>query len=384
MKSNISGQWLSDRTLTAINLILIASLFFYYCWFILYKLSPVIYPDTFSYLWEIPVNFYYWTGRSLTQRIIFSLCLKNPHVISIIHLITYALTALTLYLLLSRQGRKIYNFFLCVFICFVFSSYTLNVTAVAVTACPIYHSLAILFPCVLFLTSEKTEIATVSVVGILFVFSKNTVPFIIILLLLLRLISGWKTIQYKMAGVYAMLAFSAVLKIGMIYYYDTSTKLNLLTIYTNRIIPDKDAAALFNKKYGLPLKAFAERSEYVVKGRINPVTRNYELVRDPHGIVDWIKSQGGSAYIRYLFFDNFCKTYSTFKKEYHEFYIGDTINIYTKYYLMTHPSAKRTNNPAMLPASGFSGFDSLEILKILPAESVLPILRSFSFISWPD
>jgi hypothetical protein len=97
----------------------------YYLYVLNFSLKPIEYPDAVSYLWAGPWNLYYLTGRSLTQRAIYTLLDNHLQLIVNLQLTLLAATALIIYLLFQTQG-PVTNLVVAVLVAFSFSSYSLS------------------------------------------------------------------------------------------------------------------------------------------------------------------------------------------------------------------------------------------------------------------
>ena len=69
------------------SLALIAAPFVAYGAFIAQVLHPIEYPDSFAYLWRQAFNVHYLWGRSLTQRVIYTLAANNAALIVAVQLL---------------------------------------------------------------------------------------------------------------------------------------------------------------------------------------------------------------------------------------------------------------------------------------------------------
>lgn len=220
--------------------------------FLLFEVAP----DHWSYMWESPINFFYFTGRSLTQRVIFSLCMDNRQAIVFVQLFIFALTALVLYALLRREDKKGFNLALSSCIAFLFSSYTFNISSTWIGPEHIFISLLILFPFLLFCLSVDQHPVIIFLSGLLLIFSKSVAPFIIFSMIAIRLMTERRILSSRSLIVYASLGFCAIVSIIVTDKYDTSRHINTVNNCFNRIFPNAEATKLFHSKYGMPTGPF--------------------------------------------------------------------------------------------------------------------------------
>lgn len=359
-----------------IDSVIILLPFTYYFFLINNRLFPVEYPDAFSYLWRQKLTTHFFLGRSLTQRIIYTLCLNNPVIISNIQLSLYALSSLILYHLFKRKSRN-YNIALMLIIIAIFSSYIFNVSAVIINSEPIFLSLLILFPSILFLWTDKYRARLIILFGILYILSKNVAPYIMLLLLFLHFVFK-KTCSKKMTVVYIALILLSFIRLLTTHLYDTSIHINVANNIFVRVFESSKATQFFHEKYGMPIGPFVKEcrgsnvNKYCIDDSpvfiINLDTRNLELIDDKYGLVKWIKLKGQQSYMRYILFDSGKDTYDNYNKAFKFFYKKETI-LFTYNYMDYNPEKKQISNKLLLNKTeefrGFFGFEPLAVLSYL-------------------
>jgi len=352
---------------SCLNWVLIVGPFLFYGWVAYSKLIPVEYPDAFAYLWRQPFNWSYLTGRSLTQRLLFSLVLNEPQMIVLLQLLIYLLSAVIIYLLFAQKNSILYNLLLSVAVMFLFSSYTLNVSAVIINAEPIFVALTILFPFVLFLFKGRYQIFLVLTLGILFIFSKNVAPYTTILLVIWRFITMRGRIERQTLVGYLGLVIVSLASITLTHAYDTSLQINTVNNMYRRVFPDPAITTYFQTHYGMPVGSFVTQCQGAWIGEpcfghslitINPRSRNYELVADSFGFVTWVQQDGQQAYLRFLLWDSSMDTYREFRRVVREVMQSDAV-IFINSYLGANLPNNTPNNLkalALLHPSGAIGF----------------------------
>ena len=303
-------------------LLLVVGPYLYYAWFAWTYLVPIEFADAVTYLWPEPLNVHYWTNRSLTQRLLYSLLGNRLDAIAAVQLFLFLLTALGLFGLLARPGRPLANLALAAALAFIFSSYAFNVLAVAISAEPVFLCLLLLFPCVLFLERGRYGAPLVLTVGLAFVFSRSLAPFALLVLLPVRLLAVRPGPDRVRWGVYAVLVAASLGSIVVTARYDTSLSVNTVNNIYRRVLPVSGLVERYRTKYGMPSGPWVEAcaGRYVLDpctGRpiltVDPVSRNYALLEDRQGFVRWVRDAGRRAYLTHLFWDDPARTHSIFQ-----------------------------------------------------------------------
>lgn len=348
--------------------------FAYYAWFAWTHLHPVEYPDSFAYLWRQPVNWSYLTGRSLTQRVLFSLCANDPRVISFMQLAIFCATSVLLFVLFTTEHR-LGRIAIALALAFVFSSYTLNLASVAIVTEPLFLTLLVLTPCVVF-RGDRLGSGLLLATGLSFLCSKNTAPAVLVGVLMLRVITARQAPEKGVRRVYLVLVLAALGRMAVTTAFDTSVALNVVNNMFARVFPYPDVTAHFQEAYGMPRGAYVDdcRGKVVLMPcfgpdsilTIDPATRNYDLLHDDYGFVSWAKAHGADSYLRYLFLDRPAETLQGGAAAFHEHSRAGTIRYMTGY-LGMNIAANEPNNLAILSSVpgreiGFLGFDALAIL----------------------
>jgi hypothetical protein len=373
----------STACLRVTGLVLIAGPFLYYAWFAWRHLVPIEYPDAVTYLWRHPFNLHYLTNRSLTQRLLFSLLGNHLGLIAALHLLLYLATGGALFCLFARRGRTAFNLALATCLAFVLSSYTFNVSAVAIAAEPVFMCLLLLFPCVLFLERGRLGPIAVLISGLAFVFSRNLAPPTLLVFLLVRLVALRPAPDRRRGWVYAGLVGTALASIAVTAHTDTSLAINTVNNIYQRVLTDPVSTAHFQAKYGMPDGPFLE----MCRGRnvldrclgqrilfVNPDSQNYDLRDDKQGFVRWVKQEGRRAYVSYLLWDDPGRAHAMLQRDYALLVRSDAIRFVIQY-LGRKLSSNVPNNRVSIESSGrgrdvgLLGFDSLALLR----DALLPI-----------
>jgi hypothetical protein len=303
-------------------LVLIAAPFVVYGAFIGRVLHPVEYPDAFAYLWRQPFNVHYLWGRSLTQRAIFTLAANNPAIIVAVQLACYLGSALLVYLCLCKEGAPVRNLVVGVLIALAYSSYTLNVSAVAVNAEPILISLVICVPCLIALYWGRYRRALLLSLGTAFILAKNVAPYAYLVLIVTWLVTMVKGAERVAVLPHTALIVLALIRIVTTNRYDTSLHVNALNNVYARVFPDTQITAHFHREYGMPVGPFVQHCRGKQAGvpcfgypilTLDPESGNYALLQDEYGFTDWIKRRGQRSYVRFFLFENGLDTWTHYR-----------------------------------------------------------------------
>jgi hypothetical protein len=358
---------------------MIVAPFIYYGQVAFGKLISLELPDSFAYLWREPFNWYFFTGRSLTQRLLFSMLGTNPALIVTLHFALFLITAVALYLLFKRPRQIFYNMAVAAMIMFYFSSYTLNVASVLIISEPIFVMLLLIFPCALFLARGKYRIPLILAIGVAFIFSKNVAPYALITLIFFHWFTTPEARTAAMLRTYAGLILLALISVALTSAYDTSTQINTVNNIYKRIFPNSAVTRHFQDAYGMPDGPFIAACQKSWIGDpcfgmsliiINQTSRNYELVTDQYGFVTWLRQRGQRAYMRYLLWEGGPSTYAEFQQVVHKMIRDDSV-IAMNPYLGVKSRANTPNNLATLAAEnpggeiGFFGFDPFLVTRDL-------------------
>jgi hypothetical protein len=340
------------------------------------RLVPSEYGDSFAYVWRGPINLGFFTNRSLTQRVLFWLCGNHLRNIARLHLAGFAASALVLFWYLApatRPGRVLVALLVAV----VFSSYGLSMGAVAIVAEPIHMALMLTFPVLLFLGRGRASHFAMLVVGLLFLFSKNTAPFLVLCLLGGHwLLSRWGLPVQAGRG-RAVLAVSAVAAIVLLRGFDTSVHTNLANNILGRVLVDEASVERLLTRDGMPPGDYvtACRGGDVLTPCFDGETLHdwhpeyllYRLKQDHWGFAKWVAERGAGAYARYLLWD---RPVDTWREVWGalDASLQDETMIFTSEYLDLFPERPARSNLQRLagddPARrvGFFGYDPVAIL----------------------
>jgi hypothetical protein len=358
-----------------VGLALVGLPFLYYVYLLDTTLNPIEYPDAFAYLWRGPVNVHYFTGRSLTQRVVYTLLVNDARLIAHVQLLLFLATAVVAYLLLRPPGVA-GRLVTALGIAGVFSSYVFSVLAAGVFAEPIHVALLVLFHLLLFARPGPRLSPALWVVGPLFVLSKNTAPYLVLFQIGLFLLLHGRGLERRTLGGLGAIAATAVASVAVTAAFDTSLQINLVNNMYSRVFPHPAVTAHFHAKYGMPVGPFVERCrdgeintpcfDGAVLYRIEPAARNYVLVDDRYGFARWVRAEGRWAWIRYLAWDAPGRTRRDLERGFTELYAGDTLGFFIQGHLdhrapgapQTLAEALRTLGPSTRP--GFFGWDPVD------------------------
>jgi len=365
-----SGGWEFARV-AALAILLLP--FAYYAFVLATRLVPSHYPDTFAYIWRGKLNWHFLSGRSLTQRLLFSLSNRSNPGIGAIQLVFLLGTELGLYGLL-RSRRALPDLLLAGAIAFVFSSYSLNVCAAEICAEVVFVALMLLFPVVLM--RSRRPLAVVGV-GALYVFSKNSAPYCAMLLVACAAALRHPR-PVRIGRAWIAVCVLAVASIAIMRSFDTSVQLNVVDNACTRIFSRPEVARLFHERYGMPVGPFVTAC---AAGNVttpcfdgesllttDTAARNYVLREDRYGFVRWARSRGMRAYVSYLFFDDPLWTAREFSRAFEAHFADGTVEFLVTY-LDVFPSGPLRSNLARLAGGsaarrrGFFGFDPLAAIR---------------------
>jgi hypothetical protein len=340
------------------------------------RLQPTEYDDSFAYVWRGPINLGFFTNRSLTQRVLFWLCDNHLRDIARLHLAGFAASALVLFWLLA-PATKLGRSLVALLVAAVFSSYSLSVGAVAIVAEPLHVALLLTFPVLLFLGRGRAGRLAMLGVGLLFLFSKNTAPFVVLFLLAGHgLLSRWGLPTHA-GRERAALAVAAVAALVLLRGFDTSVHTNLANNILGRMLVDEAAVERLLARDGMP------PGDYVTACRggnvltpcfegqqihdWHPEHLNYRLRQDRWGFAKWVAERGGGAYARYLIWDRPAATWSEVWGALDASLADGTVAFMTGY-LDLYPASPARSNLQRLAGEnaarrvGFLGFDPAALL----------------------
>ncbi|RKH03992.1 hypothetical protein D7X74_35710, partial [Corallococcus sp. CA047B] len=151
-------------------------------------------------------------------------------------------------------------------------------------------------------------------VGVLFVFSKNTAPFVLLLLLTLHpLLRAWGRLPQGPRWVTPSLAVVALGALAFTRLFDTSIHTNLANNVMGRMLTDPAAVERLLTRDGMPPGDYVQACAggHVITpcfdgGTLHdwhPEELNYRLRPDRWGFTRWVATRGGGAYARFLVLD---------------------------------------------------------------------------------
>lgn len=292
--------------------------------------------DAFSYLWDAPLNEYYLLGRSLTQRLVFSLCLNSAFAIACFQWMFLACSAVVIYVIFSRQSLS-YNLLLSIGEAFAFSSYMLSLSAATISAEPIYLALLLMFPVSLLLLSQGKCLFP-CLLGTALIMAKNTAPYFVVGLLFLYIVlesfSG-SFHRKKQIICFVVLLTMALVRSQLTNRYDTSIQINVANNLFTRVFTDPAKVLYFQKQYGLPGGDYLDMTQggTVIDCRIDdkPIvitdrySHNYVLAEDRYGFAKWVRERGYKSWLHYILIANIKDTIRDYQDCYYNAYASDTL-----------------------------------------------------------
>lgn len=360
------------------GLAIVAAPFLFYFYVLNRHLRPVEFPDAFAYLWRAPFSLHYLTGRSLTQRVMYTLLGNDALVIANAQLALYLLAAACVFVALRRR-HVLLDLVVAVAVAGLFSSYALNVIATDVMPEPVHIALLLVFHVALFTPLGAAHPSLLLAAGVPFVFSRNTAPyFVLVQLGLFLLLGGWRAPRRALrpVAVLAVLAFAAI---GLMWRFDSSLHLNVVNSVYQHVFPDPAVTEHFRVRAGMPVGPFVERcrGQDVMSPcldgrpvfRVRDESRSYELTDDSHGFLDWVRRRGRQAWTRYLLWDGIPWTLGRFEEGFRTLYSGEPFRFFGAFYLSYRPRPSDPDNHAVLVrlrpggSGGFLGVEPLEVTR---------------------
>jgi hypothetical protein len=285
-------------------------------YWVAFRLEPLETHDSFAYLWRAPLSAWFFTGRSLTQRVLFAALGNNDRAISVMHVAVAAATIAGIHLLVRQSLSPRGKLMLAGLLAFIATSGNFALAAVVIAPEPIFLSLMVLFPFVLVLAEGRFRPVLLLLVGVAAVFTKNVAPPVILaeILALALLRVAPSTLQepatYKRAATspeFALIVVSLAAA-TITHGYDTSVQLNAMNNTFQRVLPDDGRRAHFQERHEMPtedvLRFQAQNNLMKVDEQslfhIDEDTRNYELARDVHPLVTWVADKGWGEYWEHL------------------------------------------------------------------------------------
>ncbi|MFW5870335.1 MAG: hypothetical protein ACOCVL_01580 [Candidatus Sumerlaeota bacterium] len=288
--------------------------FLYYWWETL-GLVPYNMADAYAYLWRRPFNWHFFTGRCLSQRVLFRyVCHANLRCIAALQIFAFVASAVLVYALLRRHVGLLVRLLLAAAVVFLFTSYTFNVFAIVASSEPLFIAIALAFPLVVFLWPHPSRHWAVLAFGVFFIFSKNVAPFLAMGLVILAVISDaihrrhFPTI--RMLSAYAVLFVFAVVSMVITQKYDVAVDMNTFNSIAQRILTDEEATEYFIEHFDMPEGDYIEQ----IRGKsantriggqglysVSSETMNFVMLHDQYGFVEWVEEKGRSAFMDYMF-----------------------------------------------------------------------------------
>jgi len=332
-------------------------------------LHPILHPDAFAYLWEGPLTRWYFLGRSLSLRLLYSLAGNAPETIIRLQLLVFLLSTLALYHCL-RYRRWWADLLLATGLAYLFSSYDLTLIAVVVAPEAWAIGIGLLCAALCFAPPGRGRTVLTLITGIALIFSRNLGPFVMLMLLVCHYALGWRRDWRQPLWLGATLLVIALTSMVLTQCFDRTVHVNTLNNLYTRVFPSADHTRLFVTDYGMPDGPFID----ACRGSVNtpcmngetmldmdPERRSYRLRDDPHGLGHWVQTHGARAYQRFLLVDRPGWTLWTFQQQFPIFHRAGLA--YPRAYFSGLPQA---HDPLALLAregwggeAGFLGHDPL-------------------------
>ena len=283
--------------------------------------------DSFRYMWEGPVSLEFFSGSSITVKLIYRLVGNNLGAIAYTQLLLVLMAGWAVLFALREEALPI-RLGVALFLAVLSTSdQTRKYFDVAVSE-SIYTSLMLGFTALLFASRHRILII---VVGILFVFSRNAAPYIVLGQLVVFSILRIKSIHCRdVWQILVVLATVAIASIVWIQRHDTTSEINVAdNIYTH-ILGNPERVMLFHERYGMPLGPFASICNRGSSSVNDPCldhqaiytgdafTRQYRLTDDDYGFSDWVRLKGMRSWQHYLFILRPWRTVSEFTTAFEE------------------------------------------------------------------
>jgi|GEM_PF-3431045 len=291
---------------------------FFYTTIVSYEIIPVASPDSYAYLWlkkaffktELPgisFNYFFFMGRSLTQRSVFHLLGNN---FSLIFLFQSFLNLVVIIVFFKIFKSKIFlrNILLLIFLSLLQFSSFFRLSPSLIGPEPLYFSLFVFFILTIFYFRGSRRNLWLFIVGIFFIFSKQVSPFIVIVSILLYLLINYRRVRIKEKVISSILCIISICSIFFTQRYDSSVKVNAINNIFSRVLISKERINYFINNYSLPKGQYLElcnggEVNSLCLGipiySINKNTRNYEIMEEAHPFLIWINSNKNYPYIKY-------------------------------------------------------------------------------------
>ncbi|MFP4379766.1 MAG: hypothetical protein ACLFUS_04605 [Candidatus Sumerlaeia bacterium] len=369
--------WYEDPLLFLVFLPFVFYLYVQTTWLMPYNAA-----DSYAYLWRRPFNWHFFTGRCLTQRLLYLTVMSNVRYIAVLQLGIFALTACTVYTLVRRFGGIFFRLAFALFLAFFFSSYTLNMISITAAAEPVFFAMSLLFPAVLFLWPRKTWFGATLIVGIFFILSKNVCPYVTVGLVGLHAVLGGRPYAWRRWLLYVVLIIFSIAAAKVTQRFDGSVDLNMFNNMCQRVLPYPEEVDWFVEHYDMPHGDFlkqisGENTGVKIDGRpmytVRHDTMNFEIIPDKHGFLEWVMEDSRHAYARWLFLKRPLGTWKEYAAGYNEHYKDDATIRHMHSFMgpaWWHGGPSKENIAWLGEITpdgkrGFWGIDSLTILRDL-------------------
>lgn len=303
--------------------------FFYYLFFFAIfcytairsvDLQPLVPPDAYSYLWlrndfpniilpDVNINIFFFIGRSLTQRFIFYL-LNNDFTLIFLFQSFLNFVIICFLFYVFKEKLFIKKIFLFIFLSLISFSAFFRFSPILIGPEPLYFSMFTLFLLTIFYYKGSNRNAWFYIIGLFFLFSKQTAPYIIIISIMIYfVITPIRKIYIEEKKASLILIIVAICSILITQKYDSSVKINAINNIFSRISFSEERTNFFITNYQLPsgqyLKVCNETGgvNSLCLGKpmynINIISRNYEIDENQHPFLKWIIANKNTPYIRY-------------------------------------------------------------------------------------
>lgn len=346
-----------------IRFFVVAAPFLYSLYWVGFRLEPIEMVDAFPFLWNAPISAAYFTGRSLTTRVLFSLCRQDPRTIAVAHLACAALLGMGAYVLGSERASPRAKFLLGVAIALLATSFNSSFGTIALIPEPVFLYLAIAFPLVVIFARGRLRTPLILGVGALAIFSKNTAPGIVLSELGAYAAVRVRKVDFSSFSLRALVPYAAVAGLAILSMvvtrtWDTSVQINAANNIFRRVLLYPALVAHFQERHGMPRSRAVDalKGQYVMAQldgraifRVNRDTRNYELVPGGDAFLQWVATKAFGEYVRHLIFHEPVTTWVELDRALTDLYAPSTVAVLS-HYVVSHAVDKKaaSENAKML------------------------------------
>lgn len=300
------SRWLLDAVL-----VLLLAVPFYYYLRAAVKEGFVFRADTPRYLWaDVVFNVNYFFNSSPSVRVLYTLVGNVPKNVVKLQVLMLALAQIALFLSL-RRGGFVQRMILAGALALFFASTETHLFARHGLADSPHFSLWILFACTLAAYRGRAANLVIVIAGILFVFSKNTAPYLALgmtLFYFLLNIRVWRRLDVLPALV--ILLSVSIGGVWVVRHLNTAIEHHTTVRYFSDVFPSRKAALRFHEDHGMPLGPLLDtcKAQFTLVSCVdlerilagNAHSHEYEITHDDYGFVDWMRARGIDVWQQHL------------------------------------------------------------------------------------